>query len=178
MKNTLLSKLNISKALLLASVYHANQRRKYDGSPYINHLIEVMSLLIVVGNVTSINMICAAILHDILEDTDLAPEVLEQELNAEVLWFVKNLTGKKDSSIEQRRRAVIDKLTGNKDELKCIKLADICSNVAKIPKDWTDERVICYVDWLDEVSLLCKDANMSLYEEYLSRKEASLTARF
>ncbi|MDP5131912.1 MAG: hypothetical protein NWQ54_13580, partial [Paraglaciecola sp.] len=110
-------------------------------------------------------------------DTDIDPKVLEQEFNAEVFLLVKKLTDRKDLSLEQRRQEVIDKLKGNNGELKSIKLADICSNIANIPNDWTHERVTCYVDWLDEVSLLCKQENERLYEEYLLRKQVSLTAR-
>ena len=56
------------KSLELASKNHAQQKRKSDGSPYINHLIEVAVLLTEIDDADELS---AAILHDILDDTEL-----------------------------------------------------------------------------------------------------------
>jgi (p)ppGpp synthase/HD superfamily hydrolase len=169
---------NISKALLMASVHHSKQVRKYDGAPYINHLIDVMHLLTNIGRITCTDVLCAAILHDTLEDTNLMPEQIEDELNADVLFLVNKLTDDKRQSLEKRRQVALEKLTYANREIKCIKLADICSNVAHIPKDWQDERVMDYIAWLDEGALRCRDANLYLFNEYLARRQATLKARF
>jgi (p)ppGpp synthase/HD superfamily hydrolase len=174
MKHILLPTLEqVSKALLMASYYHSEQRRKYDGSPYINHLIEVMSLLIDVGGITSADTLCAAILHDALEDTNLSAQVVEQEFNAHVRQLIINLTDDKELALEERRKVVLNKLRFAQHESKCIKLADICSNIASIPGDWCHERVMSYVTWLDEVALICKDANLFLFGEYQQRRYAA-----
>lgn len=169
---------NISKALLMASVHHSQQVRKCDGSPYINHLIDVMHLLTNVGCITCTDVLCAAILHDALEDTNLMPEQIEDELNADVLFLVNKLTDDKTLPLEKRRQVILEKLANANHEIKSIKLADICSNVAHIPNDWDDERVMVYIAWLDESALLCRDANLYLFNEYIARREYSLKTRF
>ncbi|XQF91622.1 hypothetical protein ACOBV8_18660 (plasmid) [Pseudoalteromonas espejiana] len=49
------------KSLALASKYHEQQKRKSDGSPYINHLIEVAVLLTDIAGVDDDDELCAAI---------------------------------------------------------------------------------------------------------------------
>ncbi|KAJ2996673.1 Guanosine-3',5'-bis(diphosphate) 3'-pyrophosphohydrolase MESH1 [Globomyces sp. JEL0801] len=58
-------------AIHFACLKHSTQRRK-DGAetPYINHPIGVAHILMFEGNVTDIDIVIAAILHDTIEDTD------------------------------------------------------------------------------------------------------------
>jgi (p)ppGpp synthase/HD superfamily hydrolase len=57
------------KAISFAAEKHRNQRRKdAHASPYINHPIALADVLANEGNVTDINVLCAAILHDTIED--------------------------------------------------------------------------------------------------------------
>ena len=60
----------VLKALTFAAEKHRHQRQdNLAASPYINHPIALVNLLIEVG-VTDSKVICAALLHDTLEDTD------------------------------------------------------------------------------------------------------------
>lgn len=54
-------------ALAYAEEQHAGQRRKADGAPFINHPIEVASLLYSVG--AGDDVIAAGVLHDTIEKT-------------------------------------------------------------------------------------------------------------
>jgi (p)ppGpp synthase/HD superfamily hydrolase len=58
----------LTKAFNFAAFKHRNQRRKYGDLPYINHPVEVTDFLSQAG-VTDINILCAAVLHDTVEDT-------------------------------------------------------------------------------------------------------------
>ena len=59
------------KALAFAAHKHRDQRRKdVESSPYINHPIALANILCNEGHVTDTNVICAAFLHDTVEDTD------------------------------------------------------------------------------------------------------------
>ena len=59
------------KAIAFAADKHRKQRRKdADGSPYINHPISLADVLINEGNVTDVTVLCAAVLHDTIEDTN------------------------------------------------------------------------------------------------------------
>ena len=57
------------KALAFASHKHKDQRRKDQGaSPYINHPIALTNLLVNEGGVSDAETLCAALLHDTIED--------------------------------------------------------------------------------------------------------------
>lgn len=58
----------INKAIILASEYHANQQ--YDGKPYVYHCLKVLEKLDELFFADTDTRI-AAILHDIIEDTEL-----------------------------------------------------------------------------------------------------------
>jgi guanosine-3',5'-bis(diphosphate) 3'-pyrophosphohydrolase len=58
------------RAFAFAAEKHSNQRRKdAEESPYINHPIALVDVLANEGNVTDIETLCAAALHDTIEDT-------------------------------------------------------------------------------------------------------------
>ena len=60
----------ILKAAQFAAVKHRDQRRKdASASPYINHPLALANVLAVEGGVENSEIICAALLHDTIEDT-------------------------------------------------------------------------------------------------------------
>lgn len=61
----------IVKAAQFAAEKHKNQRRKdVNASPYINHPLALANVLATEGGVDNPNVICAALLHDTIEDTN------------------------------------------------------------------------------------------------------------
>jgi guanosine-3',5'-bis(diphosphate) 3'-pyrophosphohydrolase len=67
----------ILEALAFAAHKHRDQRRKdVNASPYINHPIALASVLSYEGGVTDENVLCAALLHDTVEDTETTPAEL------------------------------------------------------------------------------------------------------
>jgi hypothetical protein len=65
------------KALAFAADIHRNQKRKnVDASPYIDHPISLASILCNEAHVMDVNVICGALLHDTVEDTDTTAEEL------------------------------------------------------------------------------------------------------
>ena len=73
------------KALKLAWEAHADQKDK-TGLPYIFHPYEVASMQ------SEEYCVCAALLHDVLEDTEVTAEQLAKEFPAEVVEAVCLLT--------------------------------------------------------------------------------------
>jgi guanosine-3',5'-bis(diphosphate) 3'-pyrophosphohydrolase len=60
---------NFTKAAYFAAIKHTGQLRKNaNNEPYINHPLHVASLIAESG-VFDDNILCAAVLHDTLEDT-------------------------------------------------------------------------------------------------------------
>jgi guanosine-3',5'-bis(diphosphate) 3'-pyrophosphohydrolase len=58
---------------------------------------------------------------------------------------------------------------GTGDEVRRIKLADHCSNVASLPETWPRERQVEYLDWSERVVEACAGAHPVLEREYRSR---------
>ena len=60
----------LTKALVFAAEAHRNQRRKGAAQePYLNHLIEVLDLVVQVTDGVDMDVVIAALLHDVVEDT-------------------------------------------------------------------------------------------------------------
>jgi len=76
-------------ALNLAKVAHAPQIRK-SGEPYIIHPILVSAITALVSNDES--MVIAALLHDVVEDTDYVIEEIEDIFGEDVAHMVEGLT--------------------------------------------------------------------------------------
>ena len=79
----------IQKAYEYAKAKHGDQLRK-SGEPYIIHPVQVAYTLAELG--LDEDTICAALLHDVLEDTDTSYEDLEKEFNEEVAYMVDGVT--------------------------------------------------------------------------------------
>ena len=79
----------IRKAYEIASEKHAGQVRK-SGDPYIMHPLEVAYIATTLN--TGPSTICAALLHDVIEDTSMTLEEMEQEMGADVAKIVSGVT--------------------------------------------------------------------------------------
>ena len=154
-------------ALSIARDYHHGQLRKADGSPYINHIREVLGLLQNIAKVADDMILIAAVLHDSLEDTELTKVEIKQTFGGEVLFLVEQVTDNKSLSLDERRQTVISHLEHASDAVKLIKLADIISNANALP-DWEEARLINYLAWIDVVALKCANVSRPLYAKYLS----------
>lgn len=133
----------IGKALALAVKAHDGVKRKYGDEPYSNHVIRVAFEVARLGE--SEELVAAALLHDVLEDTDVPAEVIEQTCGATVLKIVQELTNpshlpeNKSKPRWQRKQIDRDHLTTVSREAKIIKLIDRIDNlqdVAKGPPDF------------------------------------------
>ena len=83
----------LSKAIQFAAEKHDGQFRDGDfGLPYITHPVEVTTLLRYTGGITDEEMLCAAALHDILEETTVLPSVLKDLFGQRTHDLVVELT--------------------------------------------------------------------------------------
>ena len=132
-----------------------DQRRKdVESSPYINHPIALANILCNEGHVTDINVICAALLHDTVEDTDTTPDELELEFGGEIRGIVMNVTDDKTLGKAERKQRQIEHAAHISDQaklVKLVKLADKISNLRDVasnpPSDWDLQRRQGYFDW-------------------------------
>ena len=79
----------VEQAYRLASAAHKDQKRK-SGEPYIIHPLQVA--LILVDMDMDRDAICAGILHDVVEDTDITLQQLEDQFGEEVAELVDGVT--------------------------------------------------------------------------------------
>ena len=125
----------IKKAIELAFSAHKGQYRKYGNCiPYVQHPLRVS---LKVSGVTGgmIIPVAAAILHDVLEDTDTPPGVISKECGDEVLWLVEELTNPsklpehKNKLRAERKRIDREHLKHVSHYAKIIKLCDRIDNL-------------------------------------------------
>lgn len=126
----------IDWACEFAEFAHKGQKRKYTGEPYINHPVEVAQIVATVTD--DVNMICAALLHDVIEDTWVTLEQLSsQKLGfgkpvAELVFWLTDISNPEDGN--RKKRKEIDRLhiSAAPVDAKTIKLADLISNSKSI----------------------------------------------
>ena len=119
----------INKAKMLAGKAHEGQFRKYSGMPYIVHPIEVATIVQSVDHTDE--MIAAALLHDVVEDTEYTVADISKEVSPKVAELVEGLTDvskPEDGNRKTRKAMDKDHLAKQSAEVQTIKLADVISN--------------------------------------------------
>jgi guanosine-3',5'-bis(diphosphate) 3'-pyrophosphohydrolase len=86
----------VLRAASFSADRHRGQLRKgVDASPYINHPLEVASILANDGGISDVTTLVAALLHDTVEDTSASPEELESKFGRDVRLLVDEVTDNK-----------------------------------------------------------------------------------
>lgn len=140
----------VERAVDFAVKAHGNQLRKYTGEPYAVHLAAVARIVASVPH--DENMLAAAWLHDVLEDTEASFEELKAVVGQDVASLVLWLTDYKTSAGNRATRKAYDRdrLASSPAAAKTIKLADLIDNTPSIVEhDKKFARV-----YLDEKALL------------------------
>ena len=105
------------------------QKRKYTGEPYTVHLDDVCRRVLSVGGTPE--MAAAALLHDVLEDTQVVEADLRRFFPEEVIEWVVALTDTpKTNGMNRAMRKEMDRarLAAAPAEVQTIKVADLISN--------------------------------------------------
>ena len=122
----------ILQAFSLAEKQHAGQTR-FSGEPYIIHPIEVAKILVQLG--LDSQSVVAALLHDVIEDTDVTAEDIQKQFGKDVAFLVEGVTklGKVDikSKVEQQAENIRKMLLAMAEDVRVIiiKLADRLHNM-------------------------------------------------
>ena len=121
----------ISRAVSFAIAFHGSQRRP-TGAPYLEHLLEALEVLVRGAGVTDPAVLVAAVLHDVVEDTECEIEDVRAEFWDEVASLVGWVTippadpGGDKKAVKQ---AYLAGLATAPDKAVLVKLADRASNV-------------------------------------------------
>ncbi len=129
-----MTKYNI--ALQFATIAHAEQKRKYTSEPYINHPIAVANIIQELG--LHEDIVCAALLHDVVEDTPVTIDQIEGKFGIIISRLVDQLTDvythEAYPHIPRRERKKLEcyRLLNVSGTAKTIKLADLIDNTSSI----------------------------------------------
>ena len=130
-KNRDIDTYKIKKAYLYAENKHKNQYRK-SGEPYIIHPLHVAYTLAKLGLDTQ--TICAALLHDVVEDTDACYGDIEKKFGTEIAQIVEGVTKITElfKSVEEKQAENYNKMFGAMEKdirIIILKLADRLHNI-------------------------------------------------
>jgi guanosine-3',5'-bis(diphosphate) 3'-pyrophosphohydrolase len=164
----------VLRALAFAAQRHRDQRRR-DGhaSPFVNHPIEVVSLLADVGGVSDTTALAAAVLHDVVEDTATTADEIESVFGAAVARIVAEVTDDPALPRRERRRLQVVRAASLSPAARLIKIADKTANLRQMPSDWTPERRADYAASAQKVVDACRGTNAAL-ERLFDEVAASL----
>jgi len=168
--------------ILLALDLHGNQKRKYTGEPYVNHTVQVAKIVKNYGGDDI--MVYAAVLHDVLEDTDTTKEELFNHLRQiigpekaiEVVKLVQELTDvfTKDDypDINRKGRKEMEamRLGSISSKAQTIKYADLLDNGQDIMKNDPKFGKV-YLREKAEILKHMNRGNQELYKKCLSSLE-------
>lgn len=125
-------------AMIRAIAVHGDQQRRYTDEPHFHHLAEVAGMTASAGG--SDAMICAAWLHDTIEDQGYTRGAVAAEFGAEVADMVWFLSDTELGNRAARKAAQRQRLAGAPAGVQTIKCADVISNADSIrlhdPKFW------------------------------------------
>ncbi len=161
----------ILRALQFAAHQHRDQRRKdVKASPYINHPIALAGILANEGQVHDTAVICAALLHDTIEDTKTTATELQKAFGKEITGIVKEVTDNKKLKKHVRKRLQVKHAKSLSPKAKLVKLADKIANLRDIakhpPADWPLSRKQEYFDWAKRVVDGLRGANKRLENQF------------
>ena len=143
-------------ALAFAAYKHRDHRRKNAAaSPYINHPIALAHVLVSEGGITDTAVLCAAILHDTVEDTQTTFPELERRFGNMIAGIVREVTDDKNQTKVRRKQLQVEHAPTLSHGAKLVKLADKICNLRDVaddpPATWPRERRVEYFEWAKRV---------------------------
>ena len=130
----------LDRAIIFAVKAHAGTERRGKGFPYIVHPMEAME--IVATMTPDQELLAAAALHDVVEDTDVTAAEIEAEFGPRVASLVVAESDvfpegvSEEDSWRFRKQAAIDRLSKASHEAKMVALGDKLSNMRAIARDY------------------------------------------
>ena len=140
MANNPLDTTLLDRAIIFAVKAHAGTERRGKGFPYIVHPMEAME--IVATMTPDQELLAAAALHDVVEDTGVTAAEIEAEFGPRVAALVAAESDvvventSEEDSWHFRKQAAIDRLSKASHDAKMVALGDKLSNMRAIARDY------------------------------------------
>lgn len=148
---------DLQEAVRWATEMHAGQWREGDCPlPYVCHPVEVTQTLRHVGEVTDEAMLCAAVLHDVVEETEATHKDIHARFGPRVAELVSELTRReptpeqcqdlsKDEVWALRADMLLEDVKAMSAEAQTVKLCDRISNLREAQKTKKGKKLARYL---------------------------------
>lgn len=156
------------KALKFAAQAHGEQKTPH-GLPYLTHICSVAMEVIHACEQSNAEVekadfaITVALLHDVIEDTNVSYDDIFDEFGLETAEAVDALS--KDKTIESKNEQMsdsINKLLAQPYEIQMVKLADRITNMQKPPQGWDAQKIYAYMQEAKFILSCLKNSNVYL----------------
>ncbi len=116
------------EAIYFATTKHQNQKRRDNTTPYISHPLAVALLLSEITH--DQDLIVAGLLHDVIEDSGVTAQELQDKFGPVVTKIVVSCT-EDDSALDwqTRKRVALEKIKDMNTDTALVKTADILHNL-------------------------------------------------
>jgi guanosine-3',5'-bis(diphosphate) 3'-pyrophosphohydrolase len=123
----------VEDAVRFAIGWHGDQRRP-TGAPYLEHLLEALEVLVRGAGVRDKDVLCAAVLHDVVEDTPCTTAEISERFGPRIAELVEWVTipavpGAQPAQKAAVKEAYLRRLADAPHDAILVKLADRVSNV-------------------------------------------------
>ncbi len=161
----------VLKAADAAARWHVHQRRKGAAKePYVNHLLEVATLVAEATDGKDPHLVIAALLHDAIEDCEVPRTLIAETFGADVADLVAEVTDDKTVEQAERKRRQVENAPKKSTRAKMLKLADKTSNlralVSSPAPDWSVRRRLEYIEWARRVVDGLRGTNALLEKQF------------
>ncbi len=144
----------LAEAFAFAKACHGDQLRP-TGDPYERHLLEAVEVLVEGAGVTERDLLVAALLHDVVEDTACTLDQVRDRFGphvAELVDWVTRADPPDGGDRAEARLGYLRRLASAPREAVLVKLADRLSNVQRLDRHPRPEKRRAYyretVDWI------------------------------
>ena len=121
----------VGDAVTFALRFHGGQKRP-TGAPYAEHLLEALEVLVRGAGVRDPDVLCAAVLHDVVEDTPCTIGGVRAAFGdrvADMVGWVTKPDTEEGADKKAVKEAYLKRLADAPDDAILVKLADRASNV-------------------------------------------------
>ena len=147
MANKYLDTELLDRAIIFAVKAHHNTERRGKGFPYIVHPLEAMEI---VATITpDQELLAAAALHDVIEDTEVTVDELREMFGERIARLVHAESDQIDGVLfdgqneeetwHARKQAAIDRLAAAPHDAKIVAMGDKLSNMRAIARDYREK---------------------------------------
>lgn len=130
----------VDKAIVFATQAHKGTERRGKGFPYIIHPLEAMAIVATITN--DPDLLAAAVLHDTIEDTEVAYDDIKREFGERIANLVAKETDVRTApdgrklTWQERKQRDMDNLRASSHDVKVVALGDKLSNMRAIARDF------------------------------------------